>query len=34
MCKHIVPAAIRGRYAGGGKIVQHLEVRPDCVPTP
>ena len=29
--KTIVPAAIRGRYAGGGRgrIVQRLEIRPD-----
>lgn len=27
--KTIIPAAIRGRYTGGGKIVQRLEVRPD-----
>lgn len=24
-----IPAAIRGRYAGGGRIVQRLEIRPD-----
>lgn len=28
MVKQIFPAAIRGRYVGGG-IVQHLELRPD-----
>lgn len=28
--KHqIIPAAIRGRYAGGGGIVQQLELRSD-----
>lgn len=27
--RYIIPAAIRGRYAGGGKIIQRLEVRPN-----
>ena len=27
--RFIIPAAIRGRYAGGGKIIQRLEVRPN-----
>ncbi len=27
--KIVIPAAIRGRYAGGGKITQRLEIRPD-----
>ena len=27
--RFIIPAAIRGRYAGGGKIIQRSEVRPN-----
>lgn len=26
--KIVIPAAIRGRYARGGKITQRLEIRP------